>query len=54
MKTLAGLSNGLIEVSTCDQWYMYTFSDVTNKEDIEFFGYNTGSPMNRPYSSNML
>ena len=54
MKSLASLSNGLLQISTCDQWYMYTFADSAKGEDREFFGYNYGAPMQNPNASSML
>lgn len=42
-------------VSDCLEWYQYSFNTSTaTKEDMEYFGANTGSPMSRPKSSGML
>jgi len=54
MKTLSSLTGGLIRVSNCDQWYMYEFEDSATEADRAFFGYNDGTPWNRPNTSGMI
>ena len=38
MKSLASLSGGMLDVSTCNQWYMYEFSEDVKSEERDFFG----------------
>ena len=53
-KTLSKLASEYIDVSSCNQWYMYQFNEGINDTDKEFFGYNEGMPMNQPNSSGVL
>lgn len=43
-----------VDVSSCNQWYMYEFEDNVNQTDKEFFGYNTGYPIINPNSTGVL
>lgn len=33
MKTVAGLTGGMLEISTCNQWYMYEFEGEATTAD---------------------
>jgi hypothetical protein len=54
MKSVASLTGGMLDISTCNQWYMYEFSKEAKSEDRDFFGYNDGSPWLNPESSGIL
>lgn len=42
-------------VSDCLEWYQFTFNKTTaTQEDMDYFGMNTGSPIQRPKSKGML
>jgi len=38
MKTVAALTGGILEISTCNQWYMFDFENTLDSKDREFFG----------------
>jgi hypothetical protein len=44
----------LVNVTTCNEFYVYQFDASVPKEDREYFGYNTGSPMKSHESAGML
>ncbi len=54
MKGLSSIANGLIDISSCNQWYMYQFDNNTSKEDRDFFGINEGYPLINPQSHGMI
>lgn len=41
-------------VTSCEQWYMHTFDPTVSQKDREFFGHNSGVPMNNPDAEGML
>ena len=44
----------LVNVTTCNEFYVYQFDASVPKKDREYFGYNTGSPLKSHESAGML
>lgn len=54
MKTVAGLTGGMLEISSCNQWYMYEFEGKATTTDRYFFGHNTSDQWINPDTQGML
>jgi hypothetical protein len=55
LKPLSNFPDSMVfNVSDCNEWYLYRFNESATDEDREFFGSNTGYPINKPERSGML
>lgn len=52
-KTLASFGD-LIDLNTCEQWYLYDFGKDLPAEEKQFWGENTGLPFTNPAGNGMI
>jgi hypothetical protein len=54
LRPLSNMPGTIFNVTDCNEWYMYHFTDNVTSEDKSFFGFNEGEPIRKPKSHGML